>query len=317
MSLQIRKAVRRKAKLRLGLAGPSGSGKTYSALLLAFGLGAKVGMIDTEHGSGDLYADLGDYDIINVDAPYTVKKYRDAIRAFEEGGYDVIIIDSLSHAWAGEGGLLDKQGKIADSGKPGMNSYAAWRTVTPEHNGLVEAMLTSPCHIIATMRSKQEYVQDKNDNGKTVIKKVGMSPVQRDGMEYEFTVMFDLDTNHVASTSKDRTRLFDGQYFTLTRDQGAQLLEWLEAGEEVPQTLSASQRDELARLLTEAGLSVRKFCQKYEIAQLSELPVALFDEAQESISQYREKKLEKIKRQIAEEKELVPTLDDEEGKDWL
>ena len=173
------------------------------------------------------------------------------------------------------------------------------------------------CHIIATMRSKQEYVQDKNDNGKTVIKKVGMSPVQRDGMEYEFTVMFDLDTNHVASTSKDRTRLFDGQYFTLTRDQGAQLLEWLEAGEEVPQTLSASQRDELARLLTEAGLSVRKFCQKYEIAQLSELPVALFDEAQESISQYREKKLEKIKRQIAEEKELVPTLDDEEGKDWL
>ena len=317
MSLQIRKAVRRKAKLRLGLAGPSGSGKTYSALLLAFGLGAKVGMIDTEHGSGDLYADLGDYDIINVDAPYTVKKYRDAIRAFEEGGYDVIIIDSLSHAWAGEGGLLDKQGKIADSGKPGMNSYAAWRTVTPEHNGLVEAMLTSPCHIIATMRSKQEYVQDKNDNGKTVIKKVGMAPVQRDGMEYEFTVMFDLDTNHVASTSKDRTRLFDGQYFTLTRDQGAQLLEWLEAGEEVPQTLSASQRDELARLLTEAGLSVRKFCRKYEIAQLSELPVALFDEAQESISQYREKKLEKIKRQIAEEKELVPTLDDEEGKDWL
>ena len=317
MSLQIRKAVRKKAKLRLGLAGPSGSGKTYSALLLAFGLGGKVGMIDTEHGSGDLYADLGDYDIINVDAPYTVKKYRDAIRAFEEAGYNVVVIDSLSHAWAGDGGLLDKQGKIADSGKPGMNSYSAWRTVTPEHNGLVEAMLTSPCHIIATMRSKQEYVQDKNDNGKTVIKKVGMSPVQRDGMEYEFTVMFDLDTNHVASTSKDRTRLFDGQYFTLTRDQGAQLLEWLEAGEEVPQTLSASQRDELARLLTEAGLSVRKFCQKYEIAQLSELPVALFDEAQESISQYREKKLEKIKRQIAEEKELVPTLDDEEGKDWL
>lgn len=317
MNLQIRKAVRKKAKLRLGMAGPSGSGKTYSALLLAFGLGGKVGMIDTEHGSGDLYADLGDYDIINIDAPYTVKKYRDAIRAFEEAGYDVIIIDSLSHAWAGEGGLLDKQGKIADSGKPGMNSYAAWRTVTPEHNGLVEAMLTSPCHIIATMRSKQEYVQDKNDSGKTVIKKVGMSPVQRDGMEYEFTVMFDIDTQHVASTSKDRTRLFDGQYFTITREQGTQLLEWLEEGEDALRTISVSQREELLKLLTEAGLSVRKFCQKYEIDQISSLPASLFDEAKESICEYREKKLERLKQQAEERKSAEPEKEREEGEDWL
>ena len=263
MNLQIRKAVRKKAKLRLGMAGPSGSGKTYSALLLAFGLGGKVGMIDTEHGSGDLYADLGDYDIINIDAPYTVKKYRDAIKAFEDAGYDVIIIDSLSHAWAGEGGLLDKQGKIADTGKPCMNSYAAWRTVTPEHNGLVEAMLTSPCHIIATMRSKQEYVQEKNDNGKTVIKKVGMSPIQRDGMEYEFTVMFDIDTQHVASTSKDRTRLFDGQYFTITKEHGTRILDWLERGEEAAQPISISQREELLRLLDEVGLNAMKFCEKF------------------------------------------------------
>ena len=297
MSLQIRKAVRKKAKLRLGLAGPSGSGKTYSALLLAFGLGGKVGMIDTEHGSGDLYADLGDYDIINVDAPYTVKKYRDAIRAFEEAGYNVVVIDSLSHAWAGDGGLLDKQGKIADSGKPGMNSYSAWRTVTPEHNGLVEAMLTSPCHIIATMRSKQEYVQDKNDNGKTVIKKVGMAPVQRDGMEYEFTVMFDLDTNHVASTSKDRTRLFDGQYFTLTRDQGAQLLGWLEHGEDVQPCITISQREELLALLDDVGLSAMKFCQRFGIGQVATLPAEKFLDAMSAIEEYRRKKLEKLKSQ--------------------
>ncbi len=309
MTLQIRKAVRRKAKLRLGLAGPSGSGKTYSALLLAFGLGGKVGMIDTEHGSGDLYADLGDYDIINIDAPYTVKKYRDAIRAFEEAGYNVVVIDSLSHAWAGEGGLLDKQGKIAESGKPGMNSYAAWRTVTPEHNGLVEAMLTSPCHIIATMRSKQEYVQEKNDNGKTVIKKVGMSPVQRDGMEYEFTVMFDIDTQHVASTSKDRTRLFDGQYFTITREQGTQLLEWLEAGEEALQTISVSQREELLRLLDEVGLNAMKFCEKFGIDHVGALPASRFAEAKESIEEYRQKKLEKIAAMKKEQEA-------EEGRDW-
>ncbi len=227
--MQIRKAERKKAKLRLGIAAPSGAGKTYGALQLAFGIGGKIGMIDTEHGSGDLYAETGDYDIIGVSAPYSVAKYLEAIRAFEEAGYETIIIDSLSHAWAGDGGLLDKQGKIA--ARTG-NSYTAWRDVTPEHNALVEAMLKSPCHIIATMRSKQEYVLETNDKGKQSPKKVGMAPIQRDGMEYEFTVMLDIDMHHIASASKDRTGLFDGQYFTVTRDTGEALLDWLQRGSE-------------------------------------------------------------------------------------
>lgn len=226
--VEIRKAVRKKAKLRLGIAAPSGAGKTYSSLLLAFGLGQKIGLIDTEQGSGDLYADLGDYDIIQIEAPYTIDKYLQAIKAFEQANYDVIIIDSLSHAWAGDGGLLDKQGKIADSGKG--NGYTAWRSITPEHNALVNAMLASPCHIIATMRSKQEYVLQVNDNGKQAPKKVGMAPIQRDGMEYEFTVMFDIDINHNATATKDRTRLFDGNIFKITSQTGEQLLEWLNDG---------------------------------------------------------------------------------------
>ena len=227
--MQIRKAERKKAKLRLGIAAPSGAGKTYSALKLAFGIGGKVGLIDTEHGSGDLYAHLGEYDIIAIEAPYTVAKYREAIKAFEEAGYNVIIIDSLTHAWAGEGGLLDKQGKMADRGT---NSFAAWRTITPEHNELVDSMLRSPAHIIATMRAKQEYVLEVNDKGKQTPKKVGMAPVQREGMEYEFTIMLDVDMNHIASASKDRTSLFDGQFFKVTEDTGKTLLQWLESGAE-------------------------------------------------------------------------------------
>ena len=229
--MEIRKAERKKAKLRLGIAAPSGAGKTYSALLLAFGLGGKVGLIDTEHGSGDLYAHLGDYDIIGIEAPYTVAKYTQAIKAFEQAGYNTVIIDSLSHAWSGDGGLLDKQGKMADRGT---NSFAAWRTITPEHNALVDAMLSSPCHIIATMRAKQEYVLETNSKGKQEPKKVGMAPVQREGMEYEFTVMLDVDMNHIASASKDRTSLFDGQYMKITPDTGAMLLAWLETGTAVP-----------------------------------------------------------------------------------
>lgn len=229
--MQIRKAERKKAKLRLGIAAPSGAGKTYSALLLAFGMGGKIGLIDTEHGSGDLYAHLGDYDIISIEAPYTVSKYVQAIKAFEQAGYTTIIIDSLSHAWAGDGGLLDKQGKMADRGT---NSFAAWRTITPEHNALVDSMLKSPCHIIATMRAKQEYVLELDSKGKQAPKKVGMAPVQREGMEYEFTVMLDVDMNHIASASKDRTGLFDGQLFKVGIETGANLLGWLETGADVP-----------------------------------------------------------------------------------
>ncbi len=233
MAIEIRKAQRTKAKLRLGIAAPSGAGKTYSSLLLAFGIGGKIGMIDTEYGSGDLYAHLGEYDIISLSAPYTVQKYLEAIRAFEAAGYDTIIIDSLSHAWAGDGGLLDKQGKIADSGRG--NSYTAWRQVTPDHNALVNAMLGSPCHIIATMRSKQDYVQERDEkSGKTQIRKVGLAPVQRDGMEYEFTIMLDMDMNHTAHASKDRTSLFDGKYFKINQGTGKEVVDWLEGGAESP-----------------------------------------------------------------------------------
>lgn len=229
--MEIRKAQRMKAKLRLGIAAPSGAGKTYSALLMAFGLGGKVGLIDTEHGSGDLYAHLGDYSVISIEAPYTVAKYTEAIRLFEEAGYSTIIIDSLSHAWAGDGGLLDKQGKMADRGT---NSFAAWRTITPEHNALVDAMLRSPAHIIATMRSKQDYILEVNEKGKQTPKKVGLAPVQREGMEYEFTVMLDVDMNHIASSSKDRTGLFDGRFFKISKETGTELLTWLETGEAGP-----------------------------------------------------------------------------------
>lgn len=231
--MQIRKAQRRKAKLRLGLMGPAGSGKTYSALQMAFGMGGKIGLIDTEHGSGDLYAHLGEYDVIQIGAPFEIKKYLAAIRAFEQNGYGTIIIDSLSHAWAGDGGLLDKQGKIADS-MPGKNGYAAWRTITPEHNALVEAILQSPAHIIATMRSKTEYVIETNDKGKQVPRKVGLAPVQRDGMEYEFTVVLDISNEHVAHATKDRTSLLDGSYFKISQTTGQQLMSWLEAGTSEP-----------------------------------------------------------------------------------
>lgn len=236
--MQIRKATRKKAKLRLGISAPTGAGKTYSSLLIASGIGPKVGLIDTENGSGDLYAEdkkikealPEGYDIINIQAPYDPAKYLEAIKAFENAGYDVIIIDSLSHAWAGAGGLLDKQGKEADRGG---NSYTAWRKITPQHNALVDAIIQSPCHVIVCLRAKTEYVQEKNDQGKTIVRKVGLAPVMRDGIEYEFTVFGELDQSHTFHASKDRTGTFGDTYQIPSKEMGQHLSNWLNSGEEV------------------------------------------------------------------------------------
>ncbi|MBQ3447224.1 MAG: AAA family ATPase [Synergistaceae bacterium] len=230
-----RKAERRKAKLRLAITGPAGSGKTYGALILAQGLGGRIAMIDTENGSGDLYANLCDYDVETLTAPYSIQKYLAAIHEAEQEGYDVLIIDSLSHAWAGEGGLLDVHNQLTRSSKSG-NSYAAWGQITPMHNRLIETMLESSCHIIGTMRSKTDYLQTQNDRGRTEIRKVGLAPVQRDGMDYEFTVVFDLGMDHTVTISKDRTGLFDGQVFTITQDTGRTLRRWLDSGAEIVPT---------------------------------------------------------------------------------
>ena len=248
-----RKAERRKAKLRLGIVGPAGSGKTYSALLIAKGLGGRVAVIDTENGSADLYANVMEYDVCTLEAPYTVQKYLTAIDEAEKAGYETLIIDSLTHAWAGEGGLLDQQGKIADAGRG--NSYTAWRQITPLHNRLVEAMLTSKCHVIATMRSKTEYVLEADDKGRQVPKKVGMAPVQREGMDYEFTTVFDLSLTHNATVSKDRTSLFDGQIFKPDEKTGKALLEWLESGADVPEVKPAQQAKPATSLREETAFN--------------------------------------------------------------
>jgi hypothetical protein len=245
----IRKAERRKAKLRLALCGPTGSGKTFSALQLAFGLGTKVGLIDTEHGSGDLYAHLGDYDVITLEPPYTVAKYRDAICAFEDAGYDTIIVDSLSHAWSGEGGLLDKQTQLENSGRY-KNSFATWREITPDHNKLVEQMLGSSAHIIATMRAKTEYVVEKDDRGKNLVRKLGLSPVQRDGVSYEFTLVMDIAENHYAVASKDRTSLFDGWSDRIGPQTGRMLRDWLDSGTD---GVSPEQRQTARTAVTQAA----------------------------------------------------------------
>lgn len=233
MAIEIRKAERVKSKLRLGLAGPSGSGKTMSALKVAKGIGGPVCLIDTERGSGDLYANLYDYSVITLEPPFKPDSLIEAIHAAEKANFNVIIIDSLSHFWSDEGGLLDQVDKAA---KTAGNSYTAWKDVTPQHRRLVNAMLNSPKHIIGTMRSKQAYeletYTDKNGQTKQKPVKLGMAPVQREGMEYEFTVFFDINQEHYAKATKDRTDMFKDEAFLCDEAIGQRLMHWLNEGKD-------------------------------------------------------------------------------------
>lgn len=226
----LRKAARQQAKLRIGVSGPSGSGKTYSQLLIAKGLASdmsKVAVIDTENGSADLYSHLGDYNVLPLQAPYAPERYIAAIRECELAGMEVIIIDSISHEWDGKGGCLEINEKLGQTKFKG-NNWAAWSETTPRHQKFIDALVSSPCHILTTVRSKTDTVQ--TDDKK--IKKVGTKEIQREGFEYELTLNFNLDRDgHYAIASKDRTEIFiHSDPFVITEETGKTLLKWANSG---------------------------------------------------------------------------------------
>ncbi|MEZ7892692.1 MAG: ATP-binding protein [Candidatus Wallbacteria bacterium] len=223
--MEFKKATKTESRLRIAISGAAGSGKTYSALQIAKGIGGGIAVIDTERGSASLYAGIFNFDVLNIEPPYSPEKYIEAISVAEKSGYSVVIIDSLSHAWAGSGGLLDLHDTIQKSAKGG-NSFSAWKEVTPLQNKFIDAIVCSKCHIIATMRAKQDYVIE-NNNGRNQVRKVGLAPVQREGVEYEFSVYIELSQEHIAIATKDRTNLFDGKCFVPNEQTGVMLKEWL------------------------------------------------------------------------------------------
>ena len=226
------KATKQQSKLRLAIIGPAGSGKTYSALGIAVALagkGGKVAVIDTERGSASLYADMFAFDVLTLDS-FSPLAYVEAIAEAEKGGYAVIVIDSLSHAWASKDGALEMVDREA-SRSNSKNSYTAWRNVTPVQNKMVDAIIGSKAHIICTMRSKMEYVMDKDEKGKTTIRKIGLQPIQREGLDYEFTICGDMDQEHKYIISKSRCPAFADAVIEKPGKQFAdKLLAWLDEG---------------------------------------------------------------------------------------
>lgn len=272
--LKIQRAERKQARLRLAVSAASGGGKTATSLELAFGiveefiarglltgtLEGKVGVIDTERKSSMLYAHRGPFDVIDLGPPYTVERYIQAQNLLERAGCFVIIMDSISHAWAGEGGVLDLLNALE-----ARERFSGFGTeVNPAQNKFVDSILASPCHIICTMRSKTAWViedkEKKNRDGsyRTVKepKRIGMAPVQRPGIEYEFTTLLDLATDtHFATVLKNRCRIFDDWVpKVLNREHGRQLAAWLLEGAPAPVAPVSGTPQERAAAVRDAAL---------------------------------------------------------------
>lgn len=199
-----KKATKKQAKARVGISGPAGAGKTYTALRLATAMCERVAVIDTEHGSASKYADEFDFDVLELD-DFHPTNYVQAIRAAEAAGYDGLVIDSISHEWSGKNGCLELVEMYAKRNKGG-NKFAAWGDVTPLHNEFIEAIHSAQLHIFATMRSKMDYIQTQDDKGRTKIEKVGMAPITRDGVEYEFDIVGEMDLEHTLVITKSRCK---------------------------------------------------------------------------------------------------------------
>ena len=226
--MQLKQSQRQQVRLRLGLSGASGFGKTKSALLLAFGMTEdwnKIAVIDTENSSASLYSDLGNYKVLDLQAPYSPERYIQAMELCEKSGIEVIIIDSASHEWNGSGGCLEIHEKLG-------GRFQDWANVTPRHQAFINKILQSTCHVITTTRRKMDYSLDVGSNGKTKVVKHGTKEITRDGFEYELTINFELvNENHLAKASKDRTGLFMNKpEFLINSQTGKMILDWCNAG---------------------------------------------------------------------------------------
>ena len=298
---EIKRAERKQARLRLALAAASNGGKTWSAIVLAFGLvnelidrgeltgtaEGKIGVVDTERRSSHLYSHLGAYDVVELDPPYTVERYVGAMKALERAGRAVIVLDSISHAWAGQGGVL----ALLDAYEDRARFSAFGKAVNPAQDEFVDAMLRSPCHVIATMRSKTAWVlEDKQTRSGGTVKaprRIGMAPVQRPGIEYEFTTLLDLDTDtHFARVVKNRCPVFDNWTpKKLSEEHGRALAGWLLEGAPAPIEVDGSPL-ERAQAVRDGAVRLMQACKNVpDLGRVAGKAKAQLSEFRETVDQ--------------------------------
>lgn len=259
-------------KARILISGAAGSGKTMAALELASALGSRVAVIDTENGSAALYSDKYKFEMLNLQPPYPPEDFVQAIKVAENSGFDVIVVDGITPEWSGSGGCLDLHTKLG-------GRFQDWAKITPRHRGFIQKILECSTHIICTCRSKQGYAMDEQSKKVT---KLGMAPEQRDGLDYEMTLVFNIiNQTHLAEATKDRTGLFDGKQFLISKNTGLEILEWLNSG--TPAKSPEPTITDVRNLLISAGVKSLPDFKKVMIQVLGEEYNALEDLNQEQL----------------------------------
>lgn len=232
------------------MTGSAGSGKTLSSLRLARGLVGQTGriaVIDTENGSASLYSDRTDFDVCNVEDKSDWASYAEMVLSAESAGYDCVIIDSFSHVWEA---ILDYKAEY-DAAHPSANSYTTWKTVGKKFKDILDYILHSKMHVICCLRTKTEYVLEKNDNGKSVPRKIGLAPIMREGIEFEFTTVFDISVDtHTATCSKDRTGLFADKDFLITEQTGVDMDIWRKSGKPMEPVKTKTLEERINEIVT-------------------------------------------------------------------
>ena len=278
MTLTFTKAEKKKAKLRLALFGPSGSGKTFTGLRIATGMAGRIAVIDTENESASKYADRFTFDTLNLQNK-SIDGVCEAFQAAATQKFDIVIIDSLSHAWQE---LLDEVDALAASKFRG-NSHAAWSYGTPKQRQLVRAILDCPFHLIGTMRSKTLWTAEEI-NGKKKPVKIGLAPEQGKGIEYEFDMLMEIDFEHRATIGKDRTGKYQDKVILKPGEElGKDLIAWLNSGVE---TITKAQGDELRELGTKKSIMGAALLEFLGVTRLGELTTTRFAEVKKRLEAY-------------------------------
>lgn len=313
--MQIRKAQRKAVKLKLALTGISGAGKTLGSILLASGIVGKTGkilVIDTENARSDFYADYHltsgiDFNVLPLEAPYTIPKYLAALDIGMKDGYDIIIMDSISHEWDGSGGVLDQKNVIDARGG---NSFTNWNKFTPDHNKFLAAIISCNCHIICTMRRKTDRAMSDNGGGKSKVTTMGLKVVQREGIEYEFDTIFDINKDdNKFSVEKDRTGMFNGRIELITTKTGEEFRDWLKSAKPADpyiakptvdttdaqdepkrataasQLITLDQETEISDLATESKANVDGFLKAYNVSCYAHLTQEQYLSAKRKLKQ--------------------------------
>jgi energy-coupling factor transporter ATP-binding protein EcfA2 len=241
------KATKKAAKGRIAIDGPSGSGKTYTALTIAGVLGDRIAVIDTEHGSASKYADLFNFDTLNLHR-YSPQILIDALKAAGDAGYEVVVVDSLSHFWMGTDGMLEQVDKAAK--RAGGHGMSGWKEMRPVERQMVEALLAYPGHVICTLRVKTDWVEGENARGKRQMMKVGTKAEQREGLEYEFDLVASMDLSNELTVGKSRCPALSGEIVDRPGIEFAKTFKaWLDDGE----TAGPSVYDRLNDQVLDAG----------------------------------------------------------------